>query len=107
MALVETFTRLGAPSMIAVSVCRFGLNVRRVMPVGLRPKPPLLTACPRHARRCPKLVFFPVKWQTLGIGHLKDPEKRGRKHSLPGACGKRPIFGRPAGNSSAQRVGPV
>src|SRR3954466_13323999 len=89
MALVETFTRLGAPSMIAVKVCRLGLNVRGVIPVGLRPKPPLLTACPRQARRLPKLVFLPVKWQTLGMRHLKDPEKRGSKHSPSEEHGKR------------------
>src|SRR5689334_11421905 len=70
MARVETLIRAGLPSTRAVTSWRFGRNVRVVIPVGFRPKPPFWIAWPCQVRFLPNLVFLPVNWHSKGMGYL-------------------------------------
>lgn len=61
IALVETLIRFGLPSITAVTVCRFGLKVRRVHEVTFVPTPPRCLARPRIRILFPVVVRTPVK----------------------------------------------
>ena len=61
IARVLTNTRFGAPSIITETRWRFGLKVRLVTLVVLRPMPPRYLALPRMVIRLPDFVRAPVK----------------------------------------------
>ena len=94
MALTATTTQTLGPSMTATISCRLGLKVRRVMPVGLRPKPPLATAWPRQAGFMPLLICLPVKSHCLAMGDTPK-RTRGRKGTGWGWDARRDPGGKP------------
>src|SRR5206468_5909295 len=47
-SFADTRTRTTRPPITARTLCRFGLKTRRLLPVILRPTPPLLFARPRR-----------------------------------------------------------
>jgi hypothetical protein len=67
IALAETLILQTVPLTTARTFWMFGLNLLLVMPVIFLPTPPRYLALPRLTMLLPKLVFFPVKKQTLDI----------------------------------------
>ena len=65
---VQTRTDLVEPSStMTFTLCRFGLNFRRVIPVILVPTPPRYLGLPRVVTEFPTWVRFPQYWHTRAI----------------------------------------
>src|SRR5688572_16973346 len=71
MHCVQTLTVLVPPDFVAIlSVCRLGMNLRRVMPVILVPTPPKYLALPRVSTWLPIWGRLPHTSQTRAIADL-------------------------------------
>ena len=65
---VQTRTDLVEPSSVTTfTLCKLGLNFRRVIPVILVPTPPRYLGLPRVFTEFPIWVRFPQYWQTRAI----------------------------------------
>src|ERR1700722_11085538 len=90
MPWVQTFSVLFVLPTVACTVCRFGLNWRREMPVTLVPTPPKYLALPRMVTEFPITGFLPQ------ISH--DFPTEPSRQTAPGTLGQNSQYiGHPPG----------
>src|SRR5437762_1589601 len=80
IALTHTRTVCTLPSMTILMRCRFGLKVRLVMPVTLRPTPPKYFALPRRAYLLPLTGFLPVMAHCMPMAQFLSRKYNAQKN---------------------------
>src|SRR5436309_1107892 len=80
MELTATRIVFTVPLISTLTRCRFGLNLRLVMPVTLRPTPPRYFALPRRRILLPRTGFLPVIAQCIPIAISPPHAYAGTSH---------------------------